>query len=229
MYTGTTSTVHYVATVTVPAFTFKAVPSGSGNVPNSADQTADALSFDGLIPQIEVAGSGAYFKDLANATLTPDNAGGIVELDAMIQSIWDSARIGPSLILVNSQQARDMLAKIAANGSTTTLRLNAMVDASGIIRGGLVLGSYLNKYTQQDTPIMTHPYMPPGTILAIAERIPYQNNNVPNPFEVETLREYTQYDWALVQRKYEFGVYGTECLKVYFPAGCGVITGIKPG
>ncbi len=229
VYGGTTSTVHYLATVTVPSWTQTATFSGTGNVPNTGDVTADALSFDGVIPQIQVAGSGAYYKDLANASLTGDNAGGITEFDAMLQSLYDTSRIGPTAALVNSQQARDMLAKVAANGSTTTLRLNAQVAADGIIRGGLVLGSYLNRYTQTEVQVITHPYAAPGTITAISERLPFPNNNVPNPFELEVLREYTQYDWATVQRQYEFGVYGSEALKVYFPAGCGSIVGIKAG
>lgn len=229
VFIGTTSTVHYLATVTVPSYTFTAAPTDTGNVPNTSDQTADTLSFDGVIPQVQVSTSGAYYRDLANATLTGDNAGGIVEIDVMLKSLYDTSRIGPTAAIVNSQEAGNMLAKVAANGSTTTLRLNATVAADGVIRGGLVLGSYLNKYTQTEFPIITHPYMAPGTITAISERLPYPNNNVPNPFELEVLREYTQYDWALVQRKYEFGVYGREALKVYFPAGCGTIAGIKNG
>lgn len=221
-------TKFYVATVTAPFFTLTALI-GSGNTINVANQTADALSFDGLIPQIEVAGSGAYWKDLANTTMTGDNAGGIVEFDALLQSLYDVNRISPTAVFTNSQQGRDMLAKVAANGATTTLRFNAVVDPSGIIRGGLKLGSYLNKFTGQEIDVITHPYLAPGKIIAISERLPYPNNNVPNPFEVEVLREYTQYDWALAQRKYEFGVYGTEALKVYFPGGCGVLTGIKAG
>jgi hypothetical protein len=202
---------------------------GAGNTFNAADQTADAVSFDGVIPQIQASANNGYFKDIAGLTLTADNVGGISEVDTMLQSLWDNSRIGPTVFLVNSQQAKDMTAKIAANGSSTVLRLNASIGSDGVIRGGLKIGSYLNKFTGQDVDILTHPYLAPGTILALSERLPYPNNNVPNPFELEVLREYTQYDWALASRKYEYGVYGTECLKVYFPAGCGSLVGIAAG
>lgn len=229
VFAGTSSgTKYYIATVTVPAYTLTALV-GSGNVPNVADQTADSLSFDGIIPQISDSGAGSYWRDLANAQLTGDNAGGIVEIDVMLKSLYDTSRIGPTMMLVNSQQGQDLLAKVAANGSTTVLRLNAAVGPDGIIRGGLILGSYLNKFTGTDVEIRVHPYMAPGTIIAISERLPFPNNNVGNPFELEVSQEYTAYDWALTQRKYEFGVYANEALKVYFPAGCGVITGIKAG
>lgn len=221
-------TPFYIATVTDCKYTVLSVP-GSGNVANTADQTADALSFDGVIPQIQAAASGAYFADLEGAALTGDNAGGIVEIDEMLKSLWDEARIGPTVILVNAQEAMNMLTKIAANGSTTTFRLSMSVGADGRVSGGMRLGSYLNKFTQQDIPIEIHPYLAPGTILALSERLPFPNNNVPNPFVVDVRAEYAQYDWALVQRKWEFGVYASECLKVYFPAGCGSIVGIGNG
>ena len=227
--TAGSGAVTFVAATNGQALICDTLPTTPLGVPNTADQTADALSFDGVIPQIQAAAGLGYYKDALGLQLTGDNAGGIVEIDAMLQYLYDHSRIGPTVAFVNSAQGKDMLAKIAANGSTTTLRLTAAVDSSGVIRGGLKLGSYLNKFTGQDMDIVTHPYAAPGTIQALSERLPYPNNNVPNPFEVEVLREYTQYDWALVQRKYEFGVYGTEALKVYFPAGCGTITGLNAG
>ncbi len=230
VYAGTSATVYYVATVTSPRWTQSALCPTSGNVPNTADLTADPLSFDGLIPQIEVAGSGAYYKDLAGALLTTDSAGGIPEIDAMLQSLYDVSRISPSAILVNSQQAGDGGKRVASGSSTSQVQLFQQVGADGNISGGLTWAIYRNKFAGgQPIPVITHPYMAPGKLVAISESLPYPNNNVPNPFEIETLREYTQYDWALVQRKYEFGVYATEALKVYFPAGCGVITGIGAG
>jgi hypothetical protein len=221
-------TLYYHSTVTANKATVLALI-GAGETPNSADQTADALSFDGVIPQMQASDGGGYFRDMAGGTLTGDNAGGIVEFDTMFKSLWDNSRIGPTVILVNSQEAQNALAKIAANGATTTFRLNATVGADGRISGGLRLGSYLNKFTQSDVPIDIHPYLAPGSILALSERLPFPNNNVPNPFEIDARQEYAQYDWALVQRKWEFGIYGSECLKVYFPAGCGSIVGVSNG
>lgn len=230
VFAGTSGgTKYYIATVTANAYTLLALV-GSGHVPNSADQTADTLSFDGLIPQMQVSGSGAYFKDMANATLTSDNAGGIVEIDAMLKFLWDNSRIGVTALLVNSQEAMNITSKIISGGSSTAMRWTQSVDANGNVTGGLVADSYLNKFTApRSIPILIHPYLAPGTILAISERLPFPRNNVSNPFELDVRREYTQYDWAPVARKWEYGVYGTECLKVYFPAGCGSIVGVKNG
>lgn len=211
----------------------------SGGVPNTSDQTADALAFDGLIPQIEVGtgspyydatarfGGGGYFADLSGAIYTSDGGNGIVELDAMLKSMWDTSRIGPTRILVNSQEAELWGKLILQSGSGVgTYRYTQSVNADGSVTGGIVADSYRNKFTSpRIIPIEIHPYLAPGTVIALSERLPFPRANVPAAFQLEVLREYTQYDWALVQRRWEFGIYGRECLKVYFPAGCGAIVG----
>lgn len=202
---------------------------GAGNVPNTADQTGAAYEFDGIIPQISASGSGSYWLDLDGAALTTDNAGGIPEWDAALKSIYDASRVGPSLIMVSTQEAENAIKKIAANGSSTVFSLNAAIGPNGEVSGGLQLTSYLNRYTQQKVPIMTHPFLPAGTTLMVSERLPFPSNQVPNVFEVDVRQPYTQYEWALVKRRYEYGVYASEVLKVYFPAGCAVLTGIADG
>ena len=55
------------------------------------------------------------------------------------------------------------------------------------------------------------------------------HSNVPRVIEVDLRSEYTRYDWALTQRKWEYGVYGEGVLKLYFPVGFSVITNIGNG
>lgn len=209
--------------------TVLAALAGSGNVPNNADQTADALSYDGLIPQIAAAGSGAYFKDLAGAVLTANNAGGITEWDAALRSIWNATQVGPSLILVSAQEAENGLNKIAANGANTALRITASLGSDGKVQGGAFLGSYLNKFTQEPIEILTHPKMPPGNTLFLSEKVPYANNQIPNVIDMAVRQEYTQYDWARTQRQDEYGVYCSEVLRLFFPAGQGLLVGGSNG
>jgi len=111
-----------------------------------------------------------------------------------------------------------------------------LIDVSDVV-GGIFVNGYLNKFastiSQQSgspipdiIPIMVHPFLPPGTILFLSERLPYANNNVPNVFEVETQQEYADFEWARNQRKYEHGIYANEVLKLYFPAGSGIIRNV---
>lgn len=214
--------------ITIDSTVLAAIPT-SGNVKNSADQTANALAFDGIIPQIQASAGAAYFKDLQGLTFTGDAAGGIVEIDAALKNIYDRVYVGPTLMLVSSQEAQNLVKKVAANGSTTVLRINAEVGANGAIAGGLRLGSYLNKFTQSDIEIMSHPFLPAGTVLLLSERLPYQDNNVPNVFEIDARQEYTQVEYGLATRAFEYGVWASEVLKVYFPSGCAAIVGASNG
>jgi hypothetical protein len=234
VFIGTHSgTLYYAFTTTQTSITINnavlaALP-GSGNVPNTGDQTANALAFDGIIAQLTAAGSNAYFKDLAGATLTGNNAGGISEWDTALKDIYDRTYVSPTLILVSSQEAQNSITKIAANGSTTVLRINATVGADGVVAGGLRLGSYLNKYGGREVEIMTHPFLPAGMVIMLTETLPYADNNVPNVFEIDARQDYTQVEYGLATRAYEYGVWASEVLKVYFPAGCAILTGIANG
>jgi hypothetical protein len=215
----------------------------AGNVPNTNDLTGDALSFDGMIPQFQAnansqyrdatAGSlflgGGYYRDMLGAQFTADNANGINEIDLMLKTLWDTSRIGPTRIIVNSQEAESM-GKLLTQGGVGlgTVRWNQQIGPDGAVTGGLVADSYRNKFTSpRIVPIEIHPYLAPGTVVALSERLPFPRTNVPTPFQLEVLREYTSYDWANVQRRWEFGVYGRECLKCYFPAGTACLVGVQ--
>lgn len=117
---GTRATYTYAAYGT--PLVVPTLPVAPAGVPNTNDQTAEALSFDGLIPQIELPGGagsspywdatvqyngGGYMADLAGAAFTSDGGNGIVELDVMLKSLWDNSRIGPTALFVNSQEGQD--------------------------------------------------------------------------------------------------------------------------
>lgn len=169
---------------------------------------------------------------ISGTALTADNAGGISEIDLVLKALWDEARIGPTLMLVNSQEALHITQKI---GGSSSLAFRVMLkDGDKDVTGGIFVSSYLNKFSSSLTPgnpdaipIQIHPYLPPGTIVLLSERLPYPNNNVANVLEMELQQEYADFEWARTQRKYEHGVYANGVLKHYFPAGCAVIRGIK--
>ncbi|HTR71863.1 MAG TPA: hypothetical protein VMH41_16760 [Mycobacteriales bacterium] len=204
---------------------------GSGGVANTGDQTANSLAFDGLVAQGQASANNGYWLDQAGATLTGDNAGGVKEIDVALQSQWDTNRLGPDVIWVNSQQAKDITAKVLANGSTTTMRVNLQAGADGTLQGGLYVDSYLNKFTQQAVPLRVHPNLPAGNVLMVANRLPgwFPNANVPSLWVMDVRQEYTQYDFAQTDRQYRIGVYVSEVLKGYFPATFSSIVGVGAG
>lgn len=198
----------------------------------STDQSADQLVFDGLLYQALAANSGAYVKTLSGtATLTSDGAGGIVEIDAMLQSMWQNARLGPTRFLVSDQQALDISKKILA-GTTSAAQRFVFTTQQDAIRGGVMVRQYFNRFVMgaaQAIEIEIHPDMPQGTILALTDVLPYAMSNVPELIRMVMRQEYYQIEWPLRSRKREYGIYADGVLQHFFLPSVGVITNIAAG
>ena len=203
-----------------------------------ADQSQNALAFDGIIYQAFKSGSGAYIKSLNNVALTSDLSGGIVEFDVLLKSLWDNRRVGPSLCLLNSQEAINVTKKIGGASATAMgIRINTVggPDQKNLI-GGIYISGYLNKFTSSLTPgnpdiipFMIHPFMPPGMVIFITETLPYPKPEIGNVYQMKVLQPYTAEEFARTARKRVVAVTTQEALACYFTAGIGVIYNIKNG
>lgn len=203
----------------------------------SADWSANSLAFDGLLTQAFKSGSGAYLGVQATGTagtgtpLTSDGAGGVIEIDLALKSMWDNYRLTPDTIWVNSQEALNISKKIVAGSSNAAQRFvfNSVQDAIG---GGIMVRTYLNRFSLSGAntlDIRLHPNLPAGTILMTSKTIPYPLSGVGNVFQIRTRRDYYQIEWPLVSRKYQYGVYADQVLQHYFPPSMAVISNIANG
>jgi len=130
---------------------------------------------------------------------------------------------------MSSQELLNITKKIIANSGAPLIRFTMDIDkvASGAqIAAGVVVGSYLNKITNQQVPFMVHPNMPAGTVQFITKSLPYPLNNVANILQKKLRRDYYQLEWPLKSRKYEYGVYADGVLQHYAPFSMGIITNI---
>lgn len=231
--------------ITATAFTTFSAPLSTGNQ-NASAITADhsrnngtggnnpVTAFDGMMTTAFAAGSNAYYNSLGT-TLTASGSGTVVEIDNMLQTMWDTYRVSPTVIWVNSQQLKDIKNKCLSNSSSPLLRVNQ--DASGRpyeLRAGGTITFYFNPFGTNggtEIPIMLHPTLAPGTILAYAEELPsyYKNNDTPQVAEVITRRDYYRIDWPLVTRQRQYGVYAEEVLAVYAPFAMGILTNVQAG
>lgn len=203
------------------------------------DASQNAYAFDGILYQAWTSGSGAYIANQATGTagtgtpLTTDTAGGIVEIDALLKSRWDNYRLSPTVIYANAQEIKNITAKVlASSGATYNFSITNPGAGVGNITAGSIVGNYLNKFAMggnQMIPLMLHPYVPAGTLIAVTENLPYPINNVPNVMEMKLRRDYYQMEWPLRSRQYETGVYCDGVLAHYFPPSIGIITNIANG
>lgn len=200
----------------------------------ASDYSENAMAFDGLLTYAMKSGLGGYFASLATGTpgtgtglSSTSNTGQIDEIDTAFRYFYDTYRLGPSRIWVSSQEANRITQKIIANAGAPLVRLTAPTQEglNGVAAGARV-STLLNKYTNEDVPLLVHPEMAPGTLLFDTDTVPYPMAGVANVKEVVCRRDYYQIEWPLRARRYEHGVYADEVLRVKVPFVFGAITNI---
>lgn len=243
-YVGTAGSEKLEKITTINSVSFTAPLAGTGQAATAvtANNSVNAnLAFDGLLTQALNPSNLAYVNLLATGTagtgtvLTASGRGTVVEIDNMLQSMWDNYRISPTVIYVNSQELKNITNKCLTNTSGPLLHINQSAEGPnyGLTAGGTIQW-YFNPFSVnggQKIPVMIHPDLPPGTIIAWAEQLPpwYQSNEVPNVAEVITRRDYYRMDWPLRTRQREYGVYAEEVLAVYATFAMGVLGNVANG
>jgi hypothetical protein len=242
-YVGTAGSEKLEAITTLNSAAFSAPLAGTGQAASAV--TADcsrntSYAFDGLLTAALNPANSAYVKVLptgtagTGTTLTASSRGSINEIDAMLKTMWDEYRVSPTVFYVNSQEQQNITTKVLSSSSGPLLRVNTDGKNPYAIVANGVVEWYYNPFAMNGgykIPVMLHPDVPPGTILAYCEDLPmqYQSNNVPNVAEVHVRQDYYEVEWPLRTRKYEHGVYAEEVLAIYAPFAFGVITNIANG
>ena len=188
---------------------------GSAGVPTynaAADNgSANSNDYDGLLANLagDYNGSGQWVQpgtgtanpainaslDGAALTLT---GGTITEIESkLFVPLWNQVKCSPTALMVNAAQAQEIANLIlGANSATTYLQ----TDSSGRINvtaGGRV-GSIVNAPAGGMTvPIEVHVSIPPGTIVARADRVPFPQANIASVFEYRALRDTAQFDYGI--------------------------------
>lgn len=225
------ATAGLAAVTTINAVTITANPVGTQKANDAAmagDFSQNLTEFDGLLT-LSAKTSSAYFKSMDNAAMTADGAGGVVEIDAALQSFWDTARLSPNEIWLHSQESRNLNKKIINTGSASIYRQTAEMGNEPYIMGGTSLARYWNKFTNQAIDVNIHPNIPAGTILFKTNTIPYPLSEVGEVQLVRCRRDYYQIEWPFVSRQYVYGVYADEVLVHRAPFSLGVIANIANG
>lgn len=239
-YTGPTGASTCVLTAITTTNSFLQTADGTGtqaanDTKVANDYSQNAFAFDGLLSIATKTASGSYFNSLDGADLTPDDAGGIVEWDAVLAAMYGtggptSLLLSPNEVWVSAQDIVAISAKILhGNASVYPFFQVGITDGqTGIMGGGKVVTSYLNKITSDQIAVRVHPYLPSGTNLFLTRTLPYPLSGVGDVMRILTRQEYYQIDWPLVTRKRMFGVYADEVLQHYFPPSIGILANSAP-
>jgi hypothetical protein len=236
---GTSGNELLGAITTINSVLITATATGTQNISAgfTADKSQNSAVFDGLLTQINGAGSGAYSYTMPTGTagvgtpLTAGSDGTITEIDNALKSFWDNYRLSPDVMWVSSQEMKNIRKKALASSTSFSQRFNFVTDQRGMIVG-TGIKSYTNPFAMGgaiDIEIKLHPTLPSGTILFTSSKIPYKLPNVSTPLKMRLRRDYYQLEYPQVRRKYEYGVYLDGVLQNYFPPAFGEITNIADG
>lgn len=188
---------------------------GSTGVPtysSSGDNgSANSNDYDGFLASLsgDYNGSGQWsqpgsgtanpsiWKSLDGASLSL-TGGTVAEIEAnLFLPLWNQVKCSPTALMVNAQQAQEIANLVLGSNAATTF-LNT--DASGRISataGGRV-GEIVNAPAGGVTvPIEVHTSLPPGTIIARTDRVPFPQANISSVLECRTLRDTAQFDYGI--------------------------------
>ena len=188
---------------------------GSTGVPTynaSADNgSANANDYDGLLASLsgDYSSTGQWVQpgtvtanpsvnhslDGAALTLT---GGTVTEIEQyLFGPLWTAIKASPTALMVNAAQAQEIANLILGSSSATTYLQTDAAGRINVTAGGRV-GSIINTPAGGvQVPIEVHVSLPPGTIVARSDRVPFPQANISSVTEYRALRDTAQFDYGI--------------------------------
>ena len=187
----------------------------------TADTSAYATGYDGIIPQI-IANGGAV--NSINATFSTANPG--VEFQNIFSTLYNNVKADPDEIFLNGAD-RKQLSDAIKNGSTANYRLNLTQTDAGDYVGGAVIGGLYNEVTGKLVDLTVHPWLPQGVAPVMSYTLPIPDTEVSDVWAAVNVQDYMGMQWPVTQFSYDFSTYFRGGFVGYAPAWNGIVTGIK--
>lgn len=187
----------------------------------TADTSAYATGYDGIIPQI-IANGGAVSN--INSTFSTSNPG--VEFQNIFATLYNNVKADPDEIFLNGSD-RKQLSDSIKNGSTANYRLNLTQTEAGDYVGGATIGALYNEITGKMVNLTVHPWLPQGVAPVMSYTLPIPDTEVSDVWAVVNVQDYMGMQWPVTQFSYDFSTYFRGGFVGYAPAWNGIVTGIK--
>jgi hypothetical protein len=185
---------------------------GTPTYNGSADNgSANANDYDGFLASLcgDYNGTGHWVQP-STGTANPSvwtslngagltlSGGSINEIEEyLFLTLWQQVKCSPTALMMNAAQAQEVANLVLGSNSATTF---LQTDASGRVSttaGGRV-GEIVNAPAGGVTvPIEVHVSLPPGTIVARTDRVPFPQANISSVLEQRCLRDTAQFDYGI--------------------------------
>ena len=195
--------------------------SGAAASRASADTSAYATGYDGILPT--VLGSNSGYNNSINSTFSTSNPG--VEYQTVFSRLYDAVKADPDEIFLNGAD-RKQLSDAIKNGSTANYRLNLTQTETGDYVGGAVIGGLHNEITGKLVPMTVHPWLPQGVSPVLSYTLPIPDTEVSDVWSNFMVQDYMGIQWPVNQFAYEFSTYFRGTFFCTAPAWNGAVSGI---
>jgi len=187
----------------------------------SADTSAYATGYDGILPT--VLGSSSGFNNAVNSTFSTSNPGN--EYQTVFSGLYDAVKADPDEIFLNGAD-RKQLSDAIKNGSTANYRINLSQNEVGDYVGGAVIGALNNEITGKMVPLTVHPWLPQGVSPVLSYTLPIPDTEVTDVWANFMVQDYMGIQWPVTQFAYEFSTYFRGNFFCTAPAWNGAVSGI---
>lgn len=143
----------------------------------------------------------ATFSSLDGATLTL-SGGTITEIvQNLFLPIYNKTYLSPTVLMMNQAQAYKIATLVLGSSAATTFITTASAERISTTAGGRV-GTIINPFAAGHTggievAIEIHPNVPPGTIIARTDAVPYPNANIDSVLEYRNLQDTQMFEYGV--------------------------------
>jgi len=219
---GTSCFIQGAGTTGLTGDNFALTTTGAAATRATADTSAYATGYDGILPTVLGANSG--YNNTINSVFSTSNPG--VEYQTVFANLYQNVKADPDLILINGND-RKQLSDAIKNGSTANYRLTIDNPGTG---GGTTYGSIVtglqNEVTGKSVPLEVHPWLNAGVSPVLSFTLPIPDTEVSDVWSNFMVQDYMGIQWPVTQFAYEFSTYFRGTFFCTAPAWNGAVSGI---
>lgn len=197
--------------------------SGTAASAVTADTTAYASGYDGILPICTGANSG--YVNRLNAAFSTANPG--VEFQNAFSALYDACKADPDRVLLNGADRKQLSDALKVGAANNGYRVNLTQNELTGVTLGDVVTSLVNEVTGKIVNLEVHPWMPQGNAPIISDTLPIPDSEVSDVWSVFNVQDLMGVDWPVTQFAYEASSYWFGAMVCFAPGFNGAITGIK--
>jgi hypothetical protein len=217
------ATINGAGTTSLLANNFAFSTTGAAATRATADTSAYATGYDGILPTVLGPNSGA--NNAVNSTFSTSNPG--VEFQNVFASLYSNVKADPDVVLLNGND-RKQLSDAIKSASTANYRLVINNPGEDGTTYGSVVTGLQNEVTGKAVDLMVHPWLNQGVAPVLSFTLPIPDTEVSDVWANFLVQDYMGIQWPVTQFQYEFSTYFRGTFFCTAPAWNGAVSGIIP-